>query len=136
MTESESDRHQGFVELSPDWLAVIRARVGAAGALPYLVGSGPVVAQSYEDETLAYATYIQWQLISLPMFVLILGIIGELFKPTLPFNIPRRDFGVYSWLVLLQSQACGLGHFPYTRANRTLRFRCYGLRRQMNWIIQ
>jgi len=38
------------------------------------------------------------------MLVLILGIIGELFVPTLPLNIPRRGFGVYSWLALLQSQ--------------------------------
>lgn len=38
------------------------------------------------------------------MLVLILGIIGELFVPTLPLNIPRRGFGVYSWMALLQSQ--------------------------------
>jgi len=38
------------------------------------------------------------------MLVLVLGIIGELFVPTLPLNIPRRGFGAYSWLALLQSQ--------------------------------
>ena len=78
---------------------------------------------------------MELQLLGLPIFVLILGIIGELFKPALPFNIPQRGFGVYSWLVLLQSQACGLGHVPYARANWTLRFRGYGLRRLMSSII-
>ncbi|KAF9645600.1 hypothetical protein BDM02DRAFT_490337 [Thelephora ganbajun] len=95
---------EGYIELSPDRFAVIRARVDAANVLPYLAGSGPVVAQSYPDRTLAYVTFKQWQLIGLPMLILILGIIGELFVPTLPLNVPRRGFGVYSWLALLQSQ--------------------------------
>jgi len=88
-------------------LAATRARIGAAYTLPYVAGSGPVVAQLYEDETLAYATYKQWQLAILPILVWILGVIGELFVPKLPLNIPRREFGIYSWLALLQSQACG-----------------------------
>jgi len=95
---------EGYIELSSDRFAVIRARVDAANVLPYLAGSAPIVAQSYPDQTLAYVTYAQWQLISLPMLVLLLGTIGELFVPTLPFNIPRRGFGVYSWLALFQSQ--------------------------------
>jgi len=84
---------------------MVRARVGAANALPYLVGSGPLVAQSYTDETLAYTTYKPWQLIGLSILIWTLGIIGELFVPKLPLNIPRREFGVYSWLALFQSQA-------------------------------
>ena len=91
-------------ELSPDRVAVVRARAGAARVLPYLAGSGPLVAQSYTDVTLAYVTYKSWQLIALPALVLILGTIGELFVPTLPLNVPRREFGVYSWLALFQSQ--------------------------------
>ena len=102
----------GYIELSPVRFAVIRARANAATVLPYLVGSGPVVAQSYKDETLAYATYKQWELICLPVLILILGIIGELFVPTLPFDLPRREFGVYSWLALLRSQARGFSRIP------------------------
>jgi len=37
--------------------------------------------------------------------------------PTLPLNIPRREFGVYSWLALFKSQACRLSCVPHTRAN-------------------
>jgi hypothetical protein len=52
------------------------------------------------------------------MLVLLLGAIGELFVPTLPLNIPRRGFGVYSWLVLFQSQVRGFG--PIERVNPAL----------------
>ncbi|KAF9778318.1 hypothetical protein BJ322DRAFT_492827 [Thelephora terrestris] len=95
---------EGYIELSPDRFAVIRARVDAANVLPFLAGSGHIVAQSYPDQTRAYVRYVQWQLIGLPILVLLLGIIGELFVPTLPLDIPRRGFGVYSWLALFQSQ--------------------------------
>ena len=124
----------GYIELSPDLFAAIRARVDAVNVLPYLVGSGPVVAQSYGDETLAYTTYKPWQLIILPVLVLILGTIGELFVPTLPLGIPRREFGVYSWLALFQSQVSGIGHVPYTRTNRTLTSRSCNLRGLMTSI--
>ena len=75
-------------------------RVSAANALPFLAGSGPVVAQLYGDETLAYTAFNPWQLISLPVLVWILGVIDESFVPALPFNTPRREFGVYGWLAL------------------------------------
>jgi len=83
---------------------MIIARVGAVNVLPYLAGSGFVVAQSYEDETLAYTTYELWQLIGLSVLIWILGVVGELFVPRLPLGIPRREFGIYSWLALFRSQ--------------------------------
>jgi len=128
---TEGTGPKGYIELSPDRVAVFRARVDAVNVLPYLAGSGPVVAQVYRDETLAYATYKPWQLIILPALVLILGTIGELFVPTLPLDIPRREFGVYSWLALFQSQARGLSRVRCTRANRTPPFRSCNLRRPM-----
>jgi hypothetical protein len=114
---------EGYIELSPDRFAVIRARVDAANVLPYLVGSGQVVAQLYPDQVLAYVTYKQWHLIGLPMLVLILGTIGELFVPKLPLNIPRRGFGVYSWLALLQSQVRGLSRIQRAMADQPLTIR-------------
>ena len=108
----------GYVELSPERLAIVRGRVSAANTLPYLAGSGPLVAQLYADETVAYATYKEWQLISLPIVVWILGVIGELFVPRLPLNIPRREFGAYSWLALLQSQVRRPGRVPCARVER------------------
>ena len=76
----------------------------------------------YDDEVLAYATYKLWQLIAPLVLIWILGIVGELFVPTLPLNIPRREFGVYSWLALFKSQACGHSWVLHTKADRSLRF--------------
>ena len=115
MTEGTVSR--GYTELSPERVGIILARIRAASTLPYLVGTKSVVAQLYEDEVLAFTTYKRWQLLSLPVLILILGIIGELFVPILPLNIPRREFGVYSWVALLRSQARGLSCTPCTRAN-------------------
>ena len=99
---------------------MILAQASAVNTLPYLAGSGFVVAQSYEDEALAYTTYKLWQLASLLLLIWVLGVLGELFVPRLPLDIPRREFGVYSWLALFRSQVCGLSRAPCTRANRLL----------------
>lgn len=100
-----------------------------ANALPFLVGSAYVVAQSYPDQTLAYVTYVQWQLIALLFLVLLLGVIGELFVPTLPLGIPRRGFGVYSWFALFQSQVREPRRLvKEQRGNLPLIFRSYDLR--------
>ena len=131
MSLTGGTRDEGYTELSPARLATILAQFSAAHVLPYLAGSGQVVAQVYEDETLAYVTYKQWQLIGLPILIWVLGTIGELFVPTLPHNVPRRGFGVYSWLALFQFQACGFGPIPYAGANRLLIFRSCNLRRLM-----
>ena len=59
-----------------------------------------------------------WQLITLPALIWVLGVIGELFVPALPFDIPRREFGVYSWLALFQSQVyVAISVVPCTRDN-------------------
>ena len=120
---------RGYVELSPDRFAVFRARSDAVNVLPYLVGSGPVVAQFYKDETLAYTAYKPWQMVALLVLVLTLGTIGELFVPVLPLNIPRRGFGLYSWLALFKSRARGLGRVPCISANQMSIFRSCNLRR-------
>jgi hypothetical protein len=36
---------------------------------------------------------------------LVLGIIAATFTPRLPLNVPRREFGMYSWLAVLQGDA-------------------------------
>ena len=105
----------GYTELSPDRLAIIHARLNAANALPYLVGSGLLVAQSYTDETLAFTSYKRWQLAALPVLIWALGMIGELFVPKLPLHVPQRDFGLYSWLALFRSQVRGPRHAPHTQ---------------------
>jgi len=128
-TEGTGPGPENYTELSPGQFGIFRARAEAGNALPYLVGSGLVIAQSYEDETLADATFEHWKLIGPLLGILFLGIIGELFVPRLPLNIPRREFGVYSWLALFQSQARALSRVPRTRTNRPLTLRSCNLRR-------
>jgi len=130
---TDSAGPEGYTELSPDRFAIIRALVSAANALSYLVGSAPIVAQSYGNRAAADTTFKWWKLMTPLLLILIMGIIGELFVPTLPLNIPRREFGVYSWLALFQSQARGFS-VPCTTANRTLTFRSSDSRRLMNSI--
>ena len=72
---------------------------------------------------------MQWRLIGLPMLIWILGILGELFVPMLPLNIPRREFGVYSWLALFQSQVRVISRYLCMVANQTLTPRSCDLRR-------
>ena len=128
-TEGTGPGPEEYTELSPGQFAMFRARAEAGNALPYLVGSGLVVAQSYGDETLADATFKQWILIGPLLSILFLGIIGELFVPILPLDIPRREFGVYSWLALFKSQVHALSFGPQTRANRPLTLRNCNLKR-------
>jgi len=40
--------------------------------------------------------------------------------PTLPLNIPRREFGVYSWLALFQAQVCGFSRVLSASVDRTM----------------
>jgi len=37
--------------------------------------------------------------------------------PTLPLDIPRREFGVYSWLALFRARVCGFSRGPRAKAD-------------------
>lgn len=78
--------------------------------LPYLVGSQRIVAHTYLDKTVAYAkVYLVGLIISL-IGVLLLGFIVAIFVPRLPLGLPRRDFGVFSWLAAIEGD--GLVNLP------------------------
>ncbi|CAE6420807.1 unnamed protein product [Rhizoctonia solani] len=73
--------------------------------LPYLVGSQPIVAHLYPDETLAYTkVYLVWLIVTL-IVVLVLGFIVAIFVPRLPLGLPRRDFGVFSWIAAIEGDS-------------------------------
>lgn len=69
------------------------------------MGSGTLVAQRFPDQTIAYVQFVPWQLAATLGAVLVVGIIAGLFVPTLPMDVPRRSFGLYSWLTVLKSDA-------------------------------
>jgi hypothetical protein len=74
--------------------------------LPFLVGTGTLVARSYPDQTVASVKFVPWQMVSILSSILVIGLVAGLCVPVLPFEIPRRGFGLYSWVALLKSQAC------------------------------
>ncbi|CAE6465347.1 unnamed protein product [Rhizoctonia solani] len=73
--------------------------------LPYLVGSRPIVAHMYPDKTLAYTKiYLVWLIVTL-IVVLLLGFVVAIFVPRLPLGLPRRDFGVFSWIAAIEGSS-------------------------------
>ena len=95
---------EGYTSLSASRFASIRASSDASNVLPFLSGSGRILANSYRSETLAWAEFAPWQLATLLGVSLLLGVIAAFFLPRLPLDVPRRGFGLFSWIAVLQGQ--------------------------------
>jgi hypothetical protein len=63
------------------------------------------VARVYDDEMRASIHVSAGPLIVALGFALVLGIIAGMLTPRLPLSVPRREFGMYSWLAVLQGDA-------------------------------
>ena len=101
---------EGYTELSPQFYADVRGKVEASYALPFLSGTRPVVVRAYKPETIhASATFNPQILGGVLGIALLLGVLAGLFVPALPFNIPRRGFGLFSWIAVLYGQELGGG---------------------------
>lgn len=117
----------GYTELSASRFAAVRGAVDAMNVLPFLVGSGTLVARSYPDQTVAYVKFVPWQMVIILAVILVIGLVAGICVPVLPFEIPRRGFGLYSWIALLKSQVCYIpcsrrswnAHTPIGAARRT-----------------
>jgi len=48
--------------------------------------------------------FVPWQLATVLGVSLLLGLIAAFFLPTLPLDVPRRGFGLFSWIAALQGQ--------------------------------
>ncbi|CAE6440486.1 unnamed protein product [Rhizoctonia solani] len=95
----------GYTKLDPERVANAIAKSDSQHLLPYLAGTQPVLARSYPDKTVAYIRISKlWLGISL-LVMLLLGYIVAIFVPRLPLGLPRRDFGVYSWLAAIEGDA-------------------------------
>lgn len=95
---------QGYLQLSASRVATVRGETDASNVLPFLVGSATIAAQSFPDQTVAYVHFVPWQLATTLAGILVIGVIAGLFVPVLPMSVPRRGFGLYSWLTVLKSQ--------------------------------
>ena len=110
-------RWGGYTELSPRFYANVRGKVGASYALPLLSGTGPIVVRAYKDVVLASASFNQRILGGVLGIALLLGVFAGFFVPALPFNIPRRGFGLFSWVAVLHGQELG-GEFLQDNVDR------------------
>ena len=97
----------GYTELSPQIYADVRGKVDASYALPFLSGTGPIVVRAYEDEILTSASFDPRTLCGVLGIALFLGALAGLFVPALPLDIPRRGFGLFSWVAVLRGQELG-----------------------------
>ncbi|CAE6459739.1 unnamed protein product [Rhizoctonia solani] len=108
----------GYTRLDPDRVANAIAKSDSQHLLPYLAGTQPVLARSYPDKTVAYIRISKlWLGVSL-LVMLLLGYIVAIFVPRLPLGLPRRDFGVYSWLAAIEGDAilaipAGVGRYEH-----------------------
>ena len=96
-----------YTELSAQIYADVRGKVDASNVLPYLSGTRPIVVRAYKDVVLASASFKLAILCGVLGTALLLGVLAGLFVPALPFDIPRRGFGLFSWVAVLYGQELG-----------------------------
>ena len=96
-----------YTELSAQIYADVRGKVDASNVLPYLSGTRPIVVRAYKDVVLASAFFKPGILCGVLSIPLVLGALAGLFVPALPFGIPRRGFGLFSWVAVLRGQELG-----------------------------
>jgi len=96
-----------YMELSPQFYADVRGKVDATYVLPFLSGTRPIVVRAYKDVVLASASFNRYILGGVLGIALLLGALAGLFVPALPFDIPRRGFGLFSWVAVLHGQELG-----------------------------
>jgi len=95
---------EGYTELSSQFYADVRGKIDAANVLPFLSGTRPIVVRAYKDVVVASTSFKPGILGGVLGLVLLLGALAGLFVPALPFGIPRRGFGLFSWVAALLGQ--------------------------------
>jgi len=98
---------EGYTELSPQFYADARGKIAASYTLPLLSGTGPIVVRAYKDVVLASASFNPQILSGVLGIALLLGALAGFFVPALPFEIPQRGFGLFSWVAVLHGQELG-----------------------------
>jgi len=107
----------GYTELSPQIYADVRGKIDASNVLPFLSGTRPVVVRAYKDEFLASASFDRCTLGGVLGIVLLLGSLAGLFVPALPLGVPRRGFGLFSWVAVMHGRELG-GEFWQDKVDR------------------
>jgi len=108
---------KGYTGLSPQLYADVRGMADASNSLPFLSGTGPIVVRAYKDAVLASASFDPYILGGVLGTALLLGVLAGFFVPALPFDIPQRGFGLFSWVAVLHGQELR-GEFWQDNVNR------------------
>ena len=108
---------EGYTELSPQFYADARGKADASNVLPFLSGTRPIVVRAYKDKVLASASFRPRILVGVLGCTLLLGALAGFFVPALPFDIPRRGFGLFTWVAALQGRELG-GELAYNHIDR------------------
>ncbi|KAG8714159.1 hypothetical protein FRC08_012299 [Ceratobasidium sp. 394] len=133
----------GYTKLDAARVANALAKSDSQHLLPYLAGSQPIVARSYPDKTVAYTKTSRVSLAILLLMMLLLGYILAIFVPRLPLGLPRRDFGVFSWLAAIEGDAIvgiptGVGRYEHLdeirRRGKDVKVR-YTAPRESDWVL-
>ncbi|KAG8687284.1 hypothetical protein FRC08_012066 [Ceratobasidium sp. 394] len=133
----------GYTKLDASRVANTLAKSDSQHLLPYLAGSQPIVARAYLDKTVAYIKISQLWLAVLLLIMLFLGYIVAIFVPRLPLGLPRRDFGVFSWLAAIEGDAIvglptGVGRYEHLeeleRRGRHIKVR-YAAPNERDWAL-
>ncbi|KAJ7727962.1 hypothetical protein B0H16DRAFT_1894322 [Mycena metata] len=107
---------KGYVELSATYFAQARALADASNVLSYFAGSGQTVARSYADSVLSKTRINTVECLVVLGIVLVLGVLAGLFVPRLPMSVPRRGFGLYSWMAAFHSHELVLDQIDQSEA--------------------
>ncbi|KAF9448455.1 hypothetical protein P691DRAFT_775370 [Macrolepiota fuliginosa MF-IS2] len=88
----------GYTSLSASLFEQARGLADANNMLPYFAGSGSILARTYPDRLLASAYIVREQMIIALAVIFVLGLMAAFSVPRLPLDVPRRGFGLYSWV--------------------------------------
>jgi len=83
----------GYTGLSPQIYADVRGKADASCHSC----TRPIVVRAYKGVVFAPALFNRYIIGGVLGIALVLGALADLFVPALPFNIPRRVFGLFSW---------------------------------------
>ncbi|KDQ10056.1 hypothetical protein BOTBODRAFT_178430 [Botryobasidium botryosum FD-172 SS1] len=81
----------GYTQLDPAYVASTLGEADASNLLPYLVGSGLILAHEFPNTSTAWTEVHLEFLVLFTAVVLVAGILAGVFVPTLPLGLPRRD---------------------------------------------
>ena len=109
---------RGYTQLSPARFARARAQADATNVLPFLAGTGPIVARVYPARTSSYSEVDAPAMIIFIVSLFFVGLIACLCVPKLPLGVPRRGFDLLSWLAVLHEDNV-IGQLPILPKNQT-----------------